>query len=321
MLSREIEIFRVVMTSGSATRAAKLLGMSQPAVSMSLQRLEKLAGVALFQRIGGKLHPTHEATALFNEVQRHFIGMEVIEHRIRSLAQFGSPRIRIASFPGLGAGFMPRVLGDLAAQDARQMISLQVTGSQEVRSLVLRDEVELGIAAKDVSVSGVEHAFFAHYFGIIALPAGHQLAGESVLTPKQLSRFPFVALPPDDVISRRVEAIFRSHGLTMETAVETSYTFSQCEMVRNGLGVAIINPVTAVDYLHAGLVFRPFSEAIRFTALTMWPAGRPLVPFVRQMLGAMRIRMDRDIHALKVTMPEAGRDVSLHQFHVDDSDA
>jgi len=314
MLSRDIEIFRTVMTSGSATRAAKVLGLSQPAVSMALRRLEERAGLELFQRPGGKLQPTQQAQALLAEVQRHFVGMDVIEQRIRSLKQFGAGRVRIAAFPGLGTGFVPRVLADLAAAGTRSMVSLQVMGSQDVRSQVLRDEVALGIAAQDVSTAGVEHALFAHYFGVVALPAGHALARSSVVTPKQLARHPFVALHPDDAVSQRLDAILHAHGLQLQTVVETSYTFSLCELVRNRIGIALVNPVTAVDYLDAGLVFRPFSERLELTALTMWPAGRPLSPFARQMLGAMRARLQADMDGLRATMPPAAGKVALHQF-------
>lgn len=315
MLSRDIEIFRTVMTSGSATRAAKVLALSQPAVSMALRRLEERAGLELFQRPGGKLQPTQQAQALLVEVQRHFVGMDVIEQRIRSLKQFGAGRVRIAAFPGLGTGFVPRVLADLAAAGTRSMVSLQVMGSQDVRSQVLRDEVELGIAAQDISTAGVEHALFAHYFGVVALPAGHPLARHNVITPKQLARHPFVALQPDDAVSLRLDAICRAHGVQLQTAVETSYTFSLCELVRNRIGIALVNPVTAVDYLDAGLVFRPFSERLEFTALTMWPAGHPLSPFVRQMLGAMRARLQADMDGLRATMPQAAGATMLHQFH------
>lgn len=319
MLSRDIDIFRTVMTSGSATRAAKVLGLSQPAVSQALRRLEARAGLELFQRLGGKLQPTLQAHALLAEVQRHFLGMDVIEQRIRSLKQFGAGRVRVAAFPGLGVGFIPRVLADLAQagaqDDARSMVSLQVMGSYEVRSQVLKGEVELGIAAQDVSTVGVEHALFAHYFGIVALPAGHALARNKVITPKQLARYPFVALNPDDAVSLRLDAICRSHGVQLQAAVETTYTFSLCELVRNRVGIAVVNPVTAVDYLDAGLVFRPFSERLAFTALTMWPAGRPLSPFVRRMLGAMRARLQADMDRLRASMPAGAREVALHQFH------
>ncbi|WP_229487537.1 LysR substrate-binding domain-containing protein [Pseudoduganella lutea] len=307
-------MFRAVMTAGSATKAARLLEVSQPAVSQALKRLEERAGIDLFQRVRGKLLPTREAVALLNEVQRHFVGMDQIDHRIGTLKQLSAGRVRIASFPGLGVGFLPRVLADMPEECAGTLVSLQVMGSQDVRATVLRGEVELGVVADDVQVSGIEHSLFARYFGLVALPAGHSLAECSVITPVQLARYPFIALNPDDVVSLRLDAICRAHGVKLRTAMETPYTITICELVRNGIGIAIVNPVTACDYRNSGLVFRPFSERVDFAALTVWPAGALLSTFARAFLGAMRKRLDVDMGTLSSSMPAAARKVVLHQF-------
>jgi DNA-binding transcriptional LysR family regulator len=101
----------------------------------------------------------------------------------------------------------------------------------------------------------------------------------------------------------------------LRTVVETSFTINLCELVRSGVGIAVVNPVTAHDYLHAGLVFRPFSERRDFAALTVWPAGKALSAFVRALLPAMRRRLEADMLALRGHMPASGRDVVLHRFH------
>lgn len=314
MLSREIEIFRVVMTTGSATRAARLMNLTQPAVSQSLRRLEQSAGLALFQRSGGKLQPTQEARALLAEVERHFVGMEVIEQRLRSLRQFGVGRSRIASFPGVGVGFLPRVLADLTRERERTLVSLQIMASPDVRKRILSNEAELGVVADDVSTSGIEATLFAHYFGVVALPAGHALARHKRITPAMLARHPFIALNPEDSVSLRLDRICRNHGVELRTVVECPFTISQCELVRNRVGVAIVNPITACDYLHAGLVFRPFSERLTYTSLTVQPAGQPASGFVRQLLGAMRKRLELDMQTLSQAMPDAEHAAPLHSF-------
>lgn len=311
-------MFRAVMTAGSATKAARLLSVSQPAVSQALKRLEERAGVDLFQRARGKLLPTREAIALLAEVQRHFVGMDQIEHRIGTLKQLSAGRVRIASFPGLGVGFLPRVLADMPEECSRTLVSLQVMGSHEVRATVLRGEVELGMVADDVQVGGIEHAPFARYFGLVALPAGHPLASCSMITPVQLARYPFISLNPDDVVSLRLDAICRAHGVQLRTAMETSYTITICELVRNGIGIAIVNPVTACDYRGTGIVFRPFSERVEFAALTVWPAGAPLSAFARSFLANMRKRLQADMDALRASMPAAARKIVLHSFQGSD---
>ena len=79
MLLREVEVFRSVMSAGSASKAATLMGVTQPAVSQSIKRLEQAAGFALFHRLRGRLHPTPEAVALLVEVERAFVGLSSIE--------------------------------------------------------------------------------------------------------------------------------------------------------------------------------------------------------------------------------------------------
>jgi len=314
MLERELEIFRTVMTAGSATRAARLLGLSQSAVSQSLQRLEKRAGLALFHRAAGKLQPTREAAALLVEVQRHYVGLDLIEHRLRTLSQLGAGRVRIASFPGPGVAFLPRVLGELAAECEHGMVSLQIMGSQDVRDRVLRGEADFGLVSDDVSVSGLEHALFAHYFGVVALPAGHALANEAVITPRQIAAYPFISLNPDDAVSVRLDALCAQHGVRLRTVMECPYTISLCELVRNRVGIAIVNPITAYDYLHAGLVFRPFSARLDFSASSIRPAPHAPSQFIQALLAAMRSRLERDMRALRETMPGPAEHNHLHQF-------
>lgn len=112
----EIETFRALMRAGSTRKAAALLHVTQPAISQSLKRLEAQAGMLLFQRTGGRLVPTPEAQALWSEVERVFIGMEAIEHRMRSLRDFGTNQLELSCYPAFGLGFMPRALERLKAQ-------------------------------------------------------------------------------------------------------------------------------------------------------------------------------------------------------------
>src|SRR4051812_41704522 len=67
---RHVEVFRAVMTAGSVTAAAQALFTSQPTVSRELARMQYLLGLALFDRVRGRLQPTAQAYALFDEVQR-----------------------------------------------------------------------------------------------------------------------------------------------------------------------------------------------------------------------------------------------------------
>ncbi|UTY59601.1 LysR substrate-binding domain-containing protein [Massilia sp. erpn] len=302
MLLREIEVFRAVITSGSASKAARLLGVSQPAISQSLRRLEEHAGMPLFQRVRGKLHPTQEAEALLAEVNRCFVGLDAIEHRLRSLRQFGAGRLRIASLPGLGVGFLPRVLGGLDLQKRKVTVSLQIMASREVRARLLAGEADIGLMADEVSLLGLEHSEFARYNGVVALPPGHPLARRKLITPQDLARYPFLSLNPEDGASAQLDGIFQAHGVTPSTVVETPFSLSLCELVRHGVGVAVVNPVTALDYLDHGVVLRRFSEKLEYGCILAMPAGKPLGSFAQELLGIMRARLHADLQGLEAVL-------------------
>ena len=152
MLLREVEVFRSVMSVGSASKAAALLGVTQPAISQSLRRLEESAGFPLFRRLRGRLHPTPEAQALLVEVERVFVGLSSIEHRMRSLKRFGVNTLRMAVYPAFGLTFVPRVLSRLVAErrdsEARPQISLQVLSSREVHEAVSVSYTHLTLPTK-----------------------------------------------------------------------------------------------------------------------------------------------------------------------------
>lgn len=290
------------MQTGSASKAARLLNVSQPAVSQSLRRLEDYAGLPLFQRLRGKLHPTQEAAALLSEVNRCFVGLDAIEHRLRSLRQFGVGRIRIACMPGLGIGFLPRVLKTMDLSTRKITVSLQIVGSRQVRERLIACESDIGLLAEEVTLAGLEHSTFVRYEGVVALPVGHPLANKPVVHPRELVRYPFIALNPEDASSQRLDAIFQAHGVRPDVIVETPYTISICEMVRQGLGVGVINAVTAYDYLGRGVVLTRFSERLEYHLILAMPSGQPLTSFAQQLLSAMRVRIEDELTELRASL-------------------
>jgi DNA-binding transcriptional LysR family regulator len=299
---REIEIFRAVMTAGSASKASQVLGISQPAVSQAIARLEVQAALPLFARVRGRLHPTHEALALLAEVNRCFVGLDAIQHRLRSLRQFGAGTVRIAALPGLGLSFLPRVLSEMNLAERGVVVSLQIMGSRDVRERLLAQECDLGLMADEVSAAGLVHSVFARYHGVVALPTGHPLAAKRVIRPADLALYPLVALNPEDGASIRLDGIFAAHGVTPRIIMNTPYTVSQCELVRHGIGIAVVNPVTAIDYADRDIVLRRFSEKLEYICVLAMPAGVVLTEFARQLLAVARTRLDEQLLRLQTLM-------------------
>ncbi len=293
----EIETFRALMRSGSTRKAALLLHVTQPAISQSLKRLEAQAGLPLFHRISARLVPTPEAHALLIEVERSFVGMDAIEHRLRSLRDFGVAQLDISCYPAFGLGFMPRALARLQAHVSGQpwpQVSLQVLSSKDVRDRVAVGLSDFGLMADELSLDGIDHSVFAKFPGVVVMPHGHALARFSTVKPAQLAELPFLALNPEDASRRRLEATLAQHGVTLRVAVQTPYAASVCEMALRGLGVGLVNPITALDYAERGLVVRKLSVDVSFACLLALPAGKVMSGTAMQFLSLMRLQLADD---------------------------
>ncbi|MDO9158150.1 MAG: LysR family transcriptional regulator, partial [Burkholderiaceae bacterium] len=87
MRLRHIEVFNAIMLSGSVTAAARMMNVTQPAVSRILQHAELQLGFALFQRVGGRLHPTVEAKTLYPLIEQLFGKLDEVQRLAGSLRQ------------------------------------------------------------------------------------------------------------------------------------------------------------------------------------------------------------------------------------------
>ena len=234
---REIQVFRAVMQAGTTSKAATLLGISQPAVSQAIRKLETSSELRLFERVRGRLVATQEAEALMEEVDRCFAGFELIEHRIRSLKSFGVGRLAVGSLPALGTGFMPRAIAAFGLQDRRIQMSFQIMSSREVLQQVAAGQLDFGLMADELSVAGLEHSEFVRIPGVIAMHNRHPLAAKPRIALQDLIDHPFIALNPEDASRRRLETALNDQGLALRPILETPYSNSVCEFALHGLSL------------------------------------------------------------------------------------
>jgi DNA-binding transcriptional LysR family regulator len=297
--ARDIEIFRSVMLAGTASKTATLLGISQSAVSQSLRKLEQSAGLRLFERVRGRLVPTPEARILLADVERHFVGLEVIEHRIRSLRSNESNRLALAAYPALGLNFLPRVVAAFITQFPGTRISLQVMSSREVHQQVLSGQVDLGLMADEMPVAGLEHSPFLRIPGVLVARGDHPLAAAAVVGPGDLHGAAFISLNAEDASRKRLEVLLENAGVRLEPVVETPYSQTVCELAFLGVGVGVANPVTALDFVERGLVLRRLAVDVTFEGILLFRTDKMLSDSARKFLSFMRIQLSETEERLR----------------------
>ena len=109
---------------------------------------------------------------------------------------------------------------------------------------------------------------------VAVLPAGHALAQKPVLVPADFAGQAFISFAPADPYRQEVDALFAAAGVERVLKLETPSAVSVCALVRQGLGLGIVNPLTALELAGEGLLVRPLSVSIPFHVALIRPSWR-----------------------------------------------
>nr|WP_272211440.1 LysR substrate-binding domain-containing protein [Marinicella sp. W31]MDC2877326.1 LysR substrate-binding domain-containing protein [Marinicella sp. W31] len=269
---RQVEIFRAVMLNGTTQRAAEILHISQPGVSKALQDLERELGFALFHRTRKRLLPTAEAQLYLREVEDSFAALSRLRSAASRIRDFGSGQIRIATLSALSTNIVPRALARFRMIYPDVSITLQARMSSTVKDLVQSGRFDLGLAADEIDVTGVESRLFAAFPGALAIPEGHPLTKRSEIEQEDLHDLPFIALSPEDTTRQHLDEMLSERGIRPRIVLETPFANTICAMVQAGLGCGVVNPVSAELFLGKGLILRPFNPKVWFRTLLIRPS-------------------------------------------------
>jgi DNA-binding transcriptional LysR family regulator len=288
---RHVEAFRMLMTVGTVSQAAKLLGMSQPALSQMIQALERDAGLALFERQRGRLTPTRTARVFFEESERVFVGLDALTRKaatLRDVNAGGRERLAVGCLHAFGQGFVLDVIKQFRQSHPQTMVSLQLQASSQIREAVISGQLDFGIVADEAEPLKTIGSQFSETTAVLALPARHRLAKSVTVDAHELDNEAFIALNPEDRMRQRLESAILTKGVTLNVVVETPYSATACQLVQRGVGVSLVNPLTALAYVNQGIVFRRFSPAISFRTLLIFPPNLPPSSTARKFIAELR---------------------------------
>ena len=272
---RHIEIFHAVMTTGNLTEAAALLHTSQPTVSRELARFEKVTGLALFTRSRGRLHPTVQGLRLFEEVQRSWYGLDRIVSAAESLREFRQGELSIACLPVFSQSFLPPLMQPFLARYPDLSINIVPQESPLLEEWLSAQRHDLGLTETVTTPAGTTRETLLTLNEVCVLPEDHPLAQKSVLTPQDFAGENYISLSRSDSYRQLLDALFHEHDVRRRMVMETHSAASICAMVKAGIGMSVVNPLTALDYAQSGVAVRRFSVDVPFTVSLIRPQHRP----------------------------------------------
>ncbi len=272
---RQLQAFHAIVETGTVTRAAEQLGISQPGISNLLAQLERETRFKLFERSKGRLIPTPEAGVLYQEVDTVVRGLDHVAQAVSDLQNKQVGQLQVASQHSMSFGFMPRLIAKFAKDRPDMSISFQSQYSSKIQEWVMAGLFEIGICEYPI----LHDAFDLHPLHVetfIALPEGHPLAKHEILTPELLENEPFIVMGPDHMTHRRTREAFHNARVPWKTRVHAHLFKNLLSFVKEGMGVAILDPFALEYDFEGGFCTRKFRPAIMMDMAVITSRTRPL---------------------------------------------
>ncbi|MGB9096346.1 LysR family transcriptional regulator [Erwinia sp.] len=281
---RQLEAFATVISAGSVTAAAKALDRSQSSVSRLIQELEQSLGYPLFIRNGPRIHPTEEALQLHQYVQKALLSLQQIRLRANEIGHQQHRPLSIAATPALAAGLLPQALALLGLQNKVQIVS---QSAEQTAHAVITAEADLGLCSLPLE----HHAVDLHWIGqsrcVVALPENDPLASEELIAIASLAGRRMIVPWSPLRLRGRFEKALKKLKVPPQETIETNSSANILACVRAGLGVAILEPVTAWGMPLEGVAIRSLEEEIPYFFGVITPQGRQLSAAAHSLVEAL----------------------------------
>ncbi len=273
---RQIDAFRTVVSTGTVTESARMLGISQPAVSRLVSDLEEEVGFKLFTRSGRNLKPTPEARQLLEEVRRALSGLERIKEVAGAIRNFKNAQLRLITTPSFSTVITPRLIGAFAKRWPEAMISLEVQPNDDTVEWMVSQNIDFGIATpSDHNPSLMSRPLINSQSDCI-VPAGHALERRKEVRPADLAGESFISYLPDSAFRFHVDEAFKKAGVERQMRYEARTTDAICRLVAQGLGVSVVGSVEGESTSLSGCSVIPFKPSVPFQAALMWSQQRTM---------------------------------------------
>jgi len=293
---RQLEAFAAVMSTGSVTAAGRLLGRSQPAVSRLVQELEAEIGYELFARNGPRVTPTEQGFLLFEDVEHALTGLQQIRRRAKEIEQGLRRPLRVVATTALAAGLVPQALARIEAGEPAGAIQLRSAAPERVVHDVLCGAAHLGVTSLPLEHRGLQVHWIGQAACVAVLPASDPLARLDPVPLAALAGRQIVTMANPYRLRHRLDAAFANANLdsgsegqaqAMPRMIETNSSLNAMMMVRAGLGVAVLEPVTAHGVPLQGVVTRALDTDIPFLFGVVTRQAAPTLPCADALMAAL----------------------------------
>lgn len=241
---RTMRYMLVVAEHGHMTRAAEVLGLSQPALSAALRKLEHELGASVFHRTGkgvevteaGRVFLAHAAGAIRQAEQ----GIEAV----RELVGLESGSILVGAGATAAGYLLPNAIRAVQVEHPALRFSIREAGSTAVAQGVVSGELDLGIVTLPLEHPRADDLMVVRTIRDelrLIVPGGHRLSGRKTFRWDDLAGEPVVAFEAGSAVRRLIDETAAAQGVALNVVMELRSIESIVQMVKAEIGVGFVS--------------------------------------------------------------------------------
>lgn len=253
----QLRTFISVVDHGSFSEAARLLGISQPAVTMQIQALEADISATLLDRGYRKVELTEAGHVLAPYARRVLDELDRARQSIESLSTTVTGRLAVAASTTPGQYLLPRILGGFLKLNPEVGVTLRVYDSADVVAHVEAGEADLGMTGAEVHGARVIYEELGCDDLALICPANHPLASRVSVPFSELTDEPFIVRELGSGTRIAAEAVIARSGVDpaeLDVVMELGTNEAIVSAVEGGMGLGIVSIQVARKAIDLGTV-------------------------------------------------------------------
>lgn len=236
----QFRAFYLTAREGSVTRAADLLHVTQPAVTMQIKALQEDVGVKLFAKYGKNIRLTDAGQAMFQYAQRIFAIVEEVEYALKGYAHGTQGSLTLGTTRSFARHLMPGLLSTFQEKHPKVKVALAEGNSSEIAEGLVRFKYDLGIIGRMPMDERLKVVPFSREEFSLVVPMDHPLASRQEVSLAELSNEPIIIREQGSGSRHAIVSLFESQQFEPSFVLEAGSVEFIKEYVIKGRGISFL---------------------------------------------------------------------------------
>lgn len=211
---------------------------------------------------------------LFEEVERVFQNVDSVNARARAIRELNYGRIEVVAFPSFCCRVLPKIVAEYLEDHPGIDIRLASRNSSLLVDRVATQGVDIGFGMIAPERAGVEFEKVCNMNAVCVMSPNHSLAERSEIDVADLEGERFISLLEEDRCQLEIDAVFARHKVSRNVVLKCQLTETCCSFAAAGLGISIVDPMSAAGFDASELLVKQFQPEVKFDIWALKPAFR-----------------------------------------------